>query len=84
MSLISLIYKWLLAIKLLILGIKGSLRTQSPFPTFFEFAEGVGLNINEWRMGEKLEVWNFIRKTADFHHGYGIYNTGGFTADGKS
>lgn len=46
-SLISLIYKWLLAIKLLIQGIKGSLRTQSSFPLFCEFAEGVGLNINE-------------------------------------
>lgn len=68
MSLISLIYKWLLAIKLLILGIKGSPRTQSPFFFFFfcEFAEGVGLNINELgkeRWGEqKLEVWNFTEK----------------------
>lgn len=68
-SLISLIYKWLLAIKLLILGIKGSLRTQSPFPLFCEFAEGVGLNINELgkeRWGEKkLEVWNFTGKNVN-------------------
>lgn len=30
-----------------------------------------------------MEGWNFIRKKADFHHGYGMCSTGGFTADGK-
>lgn len=66
MSLICLIYKWLLAIKLLIQGIKGSLRTQSSFPLFCEFAEGVGLNINEEDKAKlesaEIKAWNFTGK----------------------